>query len=1096
MLFAFPSSGQSVMASGDWYKVGITESGMYRLNSSDLIALGINVDALDPSTIKIYGNGVSGILPQLNSTSRPFDLIENPIFISGESDGSFDNSDYILFYARGPHKEQWTSNGFLYEKNFYSDTAYYFIQLSEKPGKRVEPVVSQNLNTEMTIDQFDDHKFYEADFFNTITSGRYWLDERLSNGDVASFNYFFEGINGELNLTLALANRTEAEGVFSIFVNDAPVGSVEMSAIPAGTYQDKARYSTQTFSVPSDEEMTIQIRFNSSGSPARGHLDFHYLTMKRQLALYGNETTFRATDAINRTVRYVLEAPEDAIIWNITDPGNVFKVQAQFSNGTHSFIERSDRLQEYVVFRNSEFPIPFVFGKVPNQDLKSNTAYDGLIISHASFLEEAQRLAAYHEAHDNLKVKVVSVRQVYNGLSCGRQDVTAIRDYARYVYENGNQLKYLLLFGDCSYDYKDFTLNNTNFVPTYQSRESFDPVDSYASDDYFGFFEESEGEWVETFSGDHTLEIGVGRLPVKSKEEARIIVDKIIQYSSGERSLGSWKNKVVYVSDDGDNNVHSRHAEDLAFIFDTTHAEYKIDKLLLDAFEQQPNGSSQTSPSFNVALESKILEGTFLVNFIGHGNENRWMHESVFDRSTVERLNNRNKLPIFITATCEFGRYDDPVLPSGAEALLLSEQGGAIALLTTSRPVRASTNFELNEAFHKNVFRKENGSHLRLGDIIRFTKNEGLAGPINRNFTLLGDPMMMPAFPQLEIEIELNNSLDTLNALDRVTFKGRIIESGNLASDFNGIVEITLKDIPQQFLTKGQESLPFQYTMRKNVLFNGQATVENGEFEFSFVMPKNISYQFQRGKMSLYAYDLNNNIDAKGSSRDLIIGGTETALTNDDHPPQVDLFLNDESFQNGSEVGKSPLLIAHISDVNGITTTSSGIIEGISLTIGDETYNLNAYYQAAVDDYTRGTIVYPIQELDPGHYSASLTVWDTHNNLAQQEINFFVSDKPVISFFETILYPNPVLDHATLSFRHDRPGEDLIVNWSVFNSMGQVLEKDVFVIENSDRQVLLEWENRDQLRIFKNGVYYLKISVKSRRDGASNEITERLLLQK
>ncbi|MEO1255673.1 MAG: type IX secretion system sortase PorU, partial [Bacteroidota bacterium] len=487
------------------------------------------------------------------------------------------------------------------------------------------------------------------------------------------------------------------------------------------------------------------------------------LTFQRELALYNNETDFRWIGSPGEIIKYELNNVSQPTIWNVSDPTNAFNQEYTAEAGKVVFQSQSSAVEEFVVFQGSEFPSPFIFGNVANQNLKANTSFDGVIVTHPEFEQEAELIAQFHRDHDDLDVEVVTTREIYNEFSAGRQDISAIRDYAKYVYEAGNQLKYLLLFGDCSYDYKDRINRNTNFVPTYESRESFDPIRSYSSDDYYGFFEESEGEWIEDKVGDHTLEIGIGRLPAKTKEEARAMVDKIIYYTTSPNTLGEWRSEITYVGDDGDRNIHTSQIEGLSNLVDTTYAQYIIHKVLLDAFSQTGSGSSERSPLASAALKTRIKNGSFIVNFLGHGNERLWMDEEILTQADIAELTNRNKLPIFVTATCEFGRYDNPIQVSGAENLLLMEQGGGIALLTTSRPVFASTNDSLNRAFHQHMFKRESGGGLRLGDVTRLTKNGGLEGPVNRNFTLLGDPMMMPAYPKIDIILD-ETGIDTLSA--------------------------------------------------------------------------------------------------------------------------------------------------------------------------------------------------------------------------------------------------------------------------------------------------------------------------------------------
>lgn len=1091
----------SVLSSGSWCKIGVTESGMHKIDANTLQALGINISSLDPEKLKIYGNGVKGALPQRNSEPRPSDLLENAILISGGEDGSFDQDDYILFYAMGPNKENWTSSGFEYQKNIYSDTSYYFINTDGKTGKRIDQKPSLDDVADEVINSYDDHITYERDDKNLIASGRGWFGELITDGNSKVFNHQMEGITSDVAMHLSVVSQSAEDNSFDIFANESLQGTIDLRRIAVGVearYSIKARQNESLFLIPQNSSLDIRIKFNANSVNGRGFIDFYTLTFERDLALYGNETVFRSIDTLDRVSQYEIENASNSQVWNISDPTTIHSQQFSQSGNKALFKSRSNSVEEFVVFKGIDFPTPFIFGAISNQNLRNTSSFDGIIITIPKFLDQANRLAQFHRDNSELKIKVVTTREIYNEFSSGRQDISAIRDYAKYVYDRGGILKYLTLFGDCSYDYKDRVANNTNFVPTYESYENFDPVLTYSSDDFYGFFEEEEGDWIESIAGDHTMEIGVGRLPVKTIEEAQVVVDKIIYYSTNPATLGKWRNEIAYLADDGDTNTHVEDLEQLSELIDTLYTQYTIKKLILDAFDQVEGASRDTSPQLESALKTQIKNGAFTINFMGHGSEEQWTDEDVFNIDIIENLTNKNKLPIFVTATCEFGRYDDPSKFSGSERLLLSSTGGAIALLTTSRPVYAFSNFDLNEAFHNSMYKKVNGQYQRLGDIIRATKNNGLVGANNRNFTLLGDPMMMPSFPELDIIIdELISKTDTLSALEEVTFTGKVQSNQITNASFNGKMAVAIYDIEQNFKTKGQESSPFTYSLRNNAIFKGVASVTNGTFQFTFIVPKNISYQYKRGKMSLYAWDTDGNIDASGSSREILFGGTSANPIVDSKSPTVNMYLNDESFNSGNTVGKSSLLFAKIEDENGITTSSNGIVKGITLNLNGEEFNLNEFYTADIDSYTNGTIAYPIQDLEPGSYIATIKVWDTSNNSTESTIHFEVSDKPELFIFNQKTYPNPATNGVTsFVFEHDREEEDLNVSIIVYNGRGGIVSNRSIQYENSSRRIEIPWETKtDSGQSLDMGIYFYRLIIQSDLDGAMKEISKKLVIK-
>ncbi|MEM6829988.1 MAG: type IX secretion system sortase PorU, partial [Bacteroidota bacterium] len=668
LLFSSIHGQSSVLSSGTWHKVGITETGIYKLDFVTLQNLGVDLSQ-PPQTIKVYGNGFKGILPQENDKSRPFDLLENAIFLQGEGDGSFDESDYVLFYGVGPDNVDWTENGLEYEKNIYSDTAYYFITSGGSDGKRILDLPSVS-GAGVAISSYNDVIITEDDQTNLLSSGRGWYGEVFSIGETQSFDFDLNNIASNIQFVINAIGQSETPSSFQIRANGNESASLPISSIPSGPgtlYSIKASQTVDTFLIEQTNQLNIQLTYDAEGATGIGFLDYGVLLFERQLTFSGTPVGFRTLSNTGSVLSYQLSNGAGTTIWNVTDPANVGR-QIYLEEGSDArFQSQSTNVEEFIVFSGSDFPIPQPMGSVGNQNLKAEVQLDGIIVSHSMFLAEAERLAQFHRDNDNLVVKVVTTSDVYNEFSSGRQDVSAIRDYAKYVYDSGNQLKYLLLFGDCSYDYKSRVANNTNFVPTYESRDSFHPIFSHSSDDYFGFFEDNEGEWTETVSGDHTMEIGMGRLPAKTVEEAAVIVDKIIYYSTSPNTLGKWRNEIAYLADDGDANIHAAHVDALSALIDTTYAQYSIDKLLLDAFDQEVGASTQRSPDATKALKEKIKSGAFAINFIGHGNERLWTEEEVLTRSVIRRFNNLNRLPIFVTATCEFGRYDDPVQFSGAE---------------------------------------------------------------------------------------------------------------------------------------------------------------------------------------------------------------------------------------------------------------------------------------------------------------------------------------------------------------------------------------------------------------------------------------------
>lgn len=1091
----------SVLSEGSWHKISVTESGVYRI-SYDFLRNELNWDMsnFDPLTFKIYGNGGGGILPQKNSDFRYSDLEENSIMAVGIDDGSMDPGDYFLFYGNSPHKCFLDSDGvWECETNIYSDKNYYFLTYGGESGKRII-FLDFAEGDYPSVKSHREKIFIDENDVNIVLygSGRTWYSELQGRNGQFQYNFPTPGATDSIYIKLDVMGVSFANAQFEVNINGQPRSTIPISRVRDDTYAIKGDDNRGYYRFPhTTDDVSIRYSIESGGetSVLLGYTDKITITYDRQISFDGNTRVIAlAPSPQPSTIEGIGTSPER--IWNISNPIHPQNVRIQAQSESFTFdIPGSDQQNDFIFFNDSEASLPEYEGSIQNQNIRGLSPRDGLIITHPDFLDQAERLANFHENNDGLDIAVVTTDQVFNEFGSGIPDVTAMRDATRYFYGKGSNFRYLLLFGDASYDYKNRIPNNTNLVPIYQSRESLDPVLSYCSDDYFGFMEDEEGEWFENFNGDHTLEIGVGRIPITTKEQASNVVTKIIRYSISPRLIGEWKNSVTYVVDDGDNNIHMRDAEDFSDYLYQYQPQTNIKKVYLDIYEQEVFANFETSEAAQSTLTNTINEGTFMVNYIGHGSDEQWMAENVLNRSTIRQLKNRFKLPVFVTATCEFGRIDNPNVlnsdrASSAEILLYQPDGGAIALLSTSRPVFASSNYLVNAAFHSYLYEKVNGKYLRLGDIVRLTKNGSLNGPRNRNFMLLGDPFLRLAYPQNEVVITGINgtaltSSDTLKALERIVITGEIRNESNVVNDaFDGVVSVKVLDRPTEKRTLGQESAPFTYTVEENVLFKGKATVSSGNFDIEFLLPKNISYRFQQGKIETYAWSENDSLDANGATRSIIIGGTDETTPTESTAPEVSLFFNDSSFQNGDKIGTSSIFIARIKDESGINTTGLGISQDIMLTLSNgEEYILNNYYSADIDTYKSGSVVFPINDLEPGRYTGIFKIWDIHNNLTEKTVSFIVSDKPQVRLFNVLNYPNPIENNQTsITFDHDRPGERFETKIMVYNDAGRVVGQYEYDIDETEKNVELKMDLAP-LNLTP-GLYFYRLIINSTPDGA------------
>ena len=1114
---------ESVLATGEWFKIGLTEDGVYQIDFDLLVSLGINPAAIDPRNIRIFGNG-GYLLPQNNDEPVPDDLEENSVIVTGEDDGQFNQGDYILFYGLSPHKLQFKqgSEGYYvdYVNNIYSDTSFYFLNISDTPGLRI--INKQNSGDNYPLIQsFDQLLKYELDQLNILKSGREWYGEKYDLKTTYDYEFETPGLteNEELKIISSVMAASYNSSYFELEVNGFTVGQQEVDVIPETRYGIKGKVRTDTFSIstsifPANTDILhIKMRYvkASSNDLSAGYLDFFNIWCKRDLAIYETQTHFQSIESLNNpfSTFSISDNGSENYIWEITDPFHPINQEFSTENGRSQFGTETSQLKKFVIFSESNLLLPHPEGKVNNQDLHGKSTPEFIIVAHPDFKMAADRLKNHREQR-GMTTEVVTTDQIYNEFSSGAQDVSAIRNFIKFRYDNGsgtNALKYVLLLGRGSYDYKDRVESNTNFIPIYESRNSLHPIYSYASDDYYGFMDDGEGEWEESFLGDYIMDISVGRIPVITSFEASDVVNKIIIYESDPRCFGPWRNDIYFVADDGDGTDgirHSNDAEKLSVMVDTSYSNFNIGKIYVDAYPQIIEPNYQESPEARKAVDDATKSGALIMNFTGHGNEFQWTSEKILDNSMVSRWENLYQLPFFVTATCEYGRHDDPGLRSGAEYAMINKRGGVVGLVTTSRPVFASTNYILNRAFYGQVFRKVEGKYQTIGEVSKNTKNESLNGSVNRNFSLLGDPSMKLAYPDQNVviekinEIPLDTQVDTLKALKNVKVSGRIINSNQAhLTDFNGVLTAAVYDKKELAETLGTEDPVMQYEIRKSLIFKGDVSVVNGNFEFQFVVSKNISYEIGDGKISLYAVNDKEDLDAAGSNIDIPVGGITDDFVLDELAPEIEMYLEDTTFTDGELTSDHPRLIAHLYDESGINITQSEISQGIVANMDDEVdYTLNNFFKADIDDYRSGTLTYQFTELEEGQHYVTLRVWDTHNNMAEEYLEFIVGESHELVIKNLLNYPNPFRDETTFSFEHNRSGQDLEIIIQIYSRNGSLVRIIDGETVNSEFRVNdIKWDGRGGSgKKLESGIYIYRVYVRSLVDGAKNEDFEKLVI--
>jgi len=737
-----------------------------------------------------------------------------------------------------------------------------------------------------------------------------------------------------------------------------------------------------------------------------------------------------------------------------------------------------------------------------------------IIISHPLFLKYAQQLADIHLVNDNLESLIVTPEQIYNEFSSGTRDVSAVRDFAKMVYDRAasgqEKLRYLLLVGDGSYNNISLAPGNSNYIPTYQSESSLNASTSYVSDDFFGFMDGAEGgtETMEVY----TLDLGVGRLPVKTADEAMAVYRKIKSYNT-QNNKNDWRNNILFTGDDEDGNLHMTQANSLADWVSENYPMFVVKKVMLDAYKQESASTGARYPDVNRILIDNIRKGLLIFNYTGHGGEIGLAAEHILMTEDLMNLTNAENLPLFVTATCEFSRFDDLTDDEGVlsentsagETSLLNAKGGSIALFTTTRIVYSDRNHYLNTKFYKVVFqRDEEGNFYKLGDVVRMTKDSSGINRNKLNFILLGDPALKLAIPEYTVATDSLNSvsvsepLDTLSAFSLIHISGHLEdENHNVMSNYNGTIYPSVFDKSQVVTTlanDGGETM--QFNTRENVIYKGKVSIKNGYFSFDFMVPKDITYSFGNGKVVYYGKNSAN--DANGWFSNFIIGGTSPTATPDNSGPEISLYLNDEYFNDQGITNTSPIIYATILDESGINMVGNGIGHDITGIIDGNVANpviLNEYFEADLDDYTSGSLKYPMSDLSEGWHSLKVKVWDVFNNSSDATIEFKVISGDDMIIANACNYPNPASDRTWFRFEHNKPGGELRVTISIFDMGGRnvaVLEETI--ITSGFNSTPLEWDLKDKNGNFlRQGIYPYRIRITDS-NGAIAESHQKLVV--
>jgi len=1111
----FAKKDNSVLRTGTWHKFRIDTTGIFKIDKKLLEEIGVSTSGLDPRNIRIYGNG-GAMLPQRNDAFRYDDLEENALHVQGEEDGVFDDSDYILFYGQGP--ESWildTSNFFetRHQTNLYSDHAYYFVTVDQGPGRRIETRAPVEESADLVLATYHDFALHEIEEINLFSNGQQWLGEDFSFQDTRSFSFDFRDLDTSQEVSIRM------RGVAVSFSNTSMSASLNGASIVnlsfraqnpnsltlASTSEESAAFSSNS------ERLQIQVNYDNGGNPSsRAYLDYIEILGSKNLIARDRQFGFRNVDATSTGTIYEYSIQNSANVdhlWDVTNPLNPGAVTNLSGGSEFRFRFRGGELREYVLSAGDDFLVPETIEDSPieNQNLHALKDLDYLIITRDFLIGEAERIADYHREKSGLNVAVVDLEQVYNEFSSGSPDLTAIRDFVRHLYLNSSperRIRYLCLFGDASFDFKDRISDNNNLVPAFQSFESFNLATSYVTDDYFGMMDETEGDLVSSDKQD----VATGRFAVTTLSEAQDVVNKTLKYYA-ESSFGDWRNTVTFVADDPDepNEFILQQTVDLiAQEVESTRPEFNLKKIYSDAYPQESTAGGERYPAVNQAIDNAVESGSLVLDYFGHGGVNGWANERILEVPQVQNWSNFNTLPLFITVTCEFARYDNPLRPTAGEFALLNRDGGPVSLISTTREIFISVGQVFNRTLFEQLFDPENESYS-ISEALMYSKHE-FGSPQRLFVYFFGDPAMRLALGKPDIKLtringkDIGQQADTLKALSRINLEGVVTDAaGNPASNFNGTLSATIFDkaLDKSTLDNDNFGRKMEFTSIESKIFRGRASVANGKFAFEFIVPRDIRIAYGQAKISLYAD--NQQIDKAGADRSVVVGGVDPNAPEDTQGPTIQLFMNDESFVDGGNTSSSPLLYAILEDESGINTSITSVDHDIIAILDDDNANpyvLNDYYETELDDFKKGKVKFPFRELEPGLHTVKFKCWDTYNNPSETTLTFIVVNDNDLILSNVLNYPNPFVNYTEFWFNHNKPNEALEVQVQIFTISGKLI-KTLNQSVQSDGLLSREitWNGLDDFgnKIGK-GVYVYRLHVRSVLSNASAEKFEKLVI--
>ncbi len=1097
----------SPLFTGKWAKIAAQKQGIYKLTGAQIRTLGFSLP-ITSSQLQLFNFDFSQL-----SEKVPVDpskgLTENTIQVMDGGDGKIDDNDFVLFYNKGTVEWKFdsSSNRMKHFKNASVDVNYFFITIGSN-GKRVVVQSNNNAATE-TISDFNQHFVFEQDSISLLNSGKtLWglpMGQGVGKQSQLVYNLNTQGMRStdKYSVFVQMASTSYQNGAnFSFAWNDQSAHTSTLPAVSGLLFDDIASVLIDSFASPVmsswPNTCTLKVNYNSANSNATGWIDYVEFNSKKQVGFWQDSViSFNIEEGYVQGKNYnctIQNADTTALLWNVTNPSAIMQVPLLFQfNGMASFSQLTNENIRFFGVRQNAYESPILMGMLPNQNTFNVTnATDYIIVAAPAYLNAAKKYQAFQKTVFARNAIVADASELYNDFSGGQNSAIAIRNYVKFLFNkaksnNWPMPKYLLLLGTGNFNSRKLQVDFE--LPVYESENSNSILSSYSSDDFFAILNDYDD--IHYTTAIKQLSIAVGRIPARTIAEADSTIQKLIYYQTNTAG-GNWENKLTWVADDGDYNLHLQDAEEIIQHLQSKAPKWDQQKIYLDLYPAVSSSAGNTYPLAFNAIQQSVQDGTLIINYTGHGNYLRLSEEAVIDQAQFDTWNNKNKLPLMVTASCNFAPYDQPGLSPIAYDALMKNSKGVIGLVAANRLVFAFSNKQINDLFIQQLLVPDSiGHYVSIGQALQKAKmlNWSQGGDhINAlKFSLLGDPALQLLSPNYTISVKQINSKsfngqDTLLSGNKYNVQGIVQQGSNPITDFNGVMELIIYDAVKykKTLANQSTSMSVPIAMQENILFKGKATVVNGKFSIDFILPAQVSNVNSPLRLSFVATsNLNSAIQILDS---IYVKANGIANITDTTGPIINAYLNDPLFKQGGWAGPNSILYITLNDSSGIQTSGNALGHDLAIWMDENPVPIiiNNYFIADMDTYKSGRIVYALPQMTTGKHNIIIKAWDLLGNSTTDSLFFEVPSAQNPMLKNATNFPNPVISQTRFGFETNQLGKEIQTQLEIMDLKGQVLYVNSNKFINNNTSIHIDWDGVTASGTdLKKGVYFYRITVNS-----------------